>query len=155
MKKLLLVPLAALACGVPAAAASAPVVPVFIQHLVRARAGSLAYAPTRAPASYRYLSYGWSGTRHVLTVRLHDRHYAASNARRTVTFTAARFAGPLAACAAGKQKTIQYDGNRVYWNGTTAWRCVAGTTGNVRLAATGPALPDVALALVVSSGKRL
>lgn len=156
MKKLLVVPLAAL-CAVPvlAAATRNPLVPTFIQHLLQHRAGALAYAPTRAPSGYRYLSYGWDASGRTLTVRLHDKHYAAANAKHTAVFTATPFPGPLARCPAGKQKTIQYAGNKVYWDGTVAWRCVEGTHGNVKLAATGPALPDVGLALVVSSAKRL
>ena len=64
--------------------------------------------------------------------------------------------GSLASCANGKQKTIQYDGNKVYWAGGLAWRCVRGAGGrNVKLLAAGPTLPDVALAQIVSSGKRL
>jgi hypothetical protein len=156
MKKLLVVPLAAL-CAVPvlAAATKSPLVPTFIQHLVERKAGALAYAPTRAPANYRYLSYTWNAAAKRLTIRLHDKHYAASNAKRTAVFTATPFAGALSACSAGKQKTIQYAGNKVYWDGTVAWRCVQGTRGNVKLAATGASLPDVGLALVVSSAKRL
>ncbi len=156
MKKLLVVPLAAL-CAVPvlAAATKNPLVPTFIQHLVEQKAGPRAYAPTRAPSGYRYLSYNWDAAAKKLTIRLHDKHYANTNAQHTAVFTATPFAGPLTGCSAGKQKTIQYAGNKVYWDGTVAWRCVKGTQGNVRLAATGPALPDVGLALVVSSGKRL
>jgi hypothetical protein len=157
VKKLLVVPLAAL-CAVPALAAATrktPLVPTFVQHLVERKAGTLAYAPTRAPANYRYLSYTWNAAAKRLTIRLHDRHYAASNAKHTAVFTAAPFAGALSACSAGKQRTIQYAGNKVYWDGVVAWRCVRGTHGNVRLAATGAALPDVGLALVVSSAKRL
>jgi hypothetical protein len=154
VRKLVVVPLLLVAAAAPAAAA-APLVPTTVQRAVRTKATALAYAPTRAPANYRYLSYGWDAGERQLTIRLHDRHYAVSNDRHTVAFTAERFGRPLAACAAGKTKTIQYDGNKVYWDGTTAWRCVAGPKGNVRLSATGPSLPDVALALVVSSGRRL
>lgn len=156
MKKLLVVPLAAL-CAVPvlAAATKNPLVPTFIQHLVQRKTTSLAYAPTRAPSGYRYLSYTWNAGGKRLTIRLHDKHYATSNTRHTAVFTATPFAGALAGCSAGKQRTIQYAGNKVYWDGTVAWRCVKGLHGNVKLAATGPTLPDVGLALVVSSAKRL
>ena len=99
--------------------------------------------------------FGWDAGERQLTIRLHDRHYAVTNANRTVEFTAQRFAAPLTSCADGKLKTIQYDGNKVYWDGETAWRCVRGTKGNVRLAAAGPNLPDVALAQIVSSGRHL
>jgi hypothetical protein len=155
MKPLVLALAALLGGAAVAAAATKPLVPAFIQHLVRGRDGSLAYVPTRAPLGYRYLSYRWDSAHQILSIRLHDRHYATTNARHTAVFTADRFPGTLASCAHGKQKTIQYDGNKVYWDGGVAWRCVRGTHGNVKLLAAGPALPDVALAQIVSSGKRL
>jgi hypothetical protein len=154
-KKLPLAAVVVLACSGTAAAARQPLVPTFVQHLVRAKAGALAYVPTRAPSSYRYLSYRWDAAHRTLTIRVHNRHYAASNARRTASVTAAPFAGSLASCADGKQKTLQYAGNRVYWDGAVAWRCVRGARGNVKLTAAGANLPDVALALLVSSVKRL
>lgn len=145
---------AATAAG--AAAGSSPLVPRFITSVVKAKAGSLAYAPTRSPAGYRYLSYSWSPATRILSIRLHDKHYRAGNARHTAIFTAEWFGGSLASCADGKQKTIQYDGNKVYWDSRVAWRCVRGAGGrNVKLLASGPTLPDVALAQIVSSGKRL
>ena len=71
-------------------------------------------------------------------------------------FTAEPFAGTLASCADGKQKTLQLDGNKVYWDNAVAWRCVRGTDGKlVKLTASGPKLPDVALGIVVASGKRI
>ena len=146
----------ALALAAVAAAVSTPLVPRFTQGLVKKRAGSLAYVPTRSPSGYRYLSYSWSPTTKTLNVRLHDKHYRAGNARHTATFTARWFGGSLASCANGKQKTIQYDGNKVYWGNGLAWRCVHGAGGrNVKLQAAGATLPDVALAQIVSSGKRL
>jgi hypothetical protein len=134
-------------------AAPAPVVPPFIQHLVQRRAGELGYVPTRAPFRYRYRSYTWLDGR--LTIRLVDRRYTNA-ARHTVLFDAERFGGSTASCANGKQKTLQLDGNRVYWDGTVAWRCVRTPGGRlVKLSATGPNLPDVALGIVVASGKRI
>jgi hypothetical protein len=148
----------ALALGaVPAASAGpSPLVPPFIASLVKAKAGPLAYAPTRSPFGYRYLSYTWNPKAKILNIRLHDKHYKPGNARHTATFTAEWFAGSLASCADGKQKTIQYDGNQVYWDAGVAWRCVRGAGGrNVKLLAASPTLPDVALAQIVASGKRL
>ena len=151
--------LSLLLAAVTAAAASAgpsPLVPPFVQSLVKAKAGPLAYAPTRSPFGYRYLSYSWSPATKILSIRLHDKHYRPGNARHSAVFTARWFGGSLASCADGKQKTIQYDGNKVYWDGQVAWRCVRGASGrNVKLLASGPTLPDVALAQIVSSGKRL
>jgi hypothetical protein len=147
-----LVALAAFGALVPG---GRPLVPPFVQTLVKHRAGDLAYVPTRAPSGYSYLSYTWNPRTRSVTIRVANRHFP-SLARHTVAFTARRFPAPLSACANGKLKTIQYDGNRVYWDGTLAWRCVRTPTGDVvRLAATGPNLPDVALAQVVASGKRI
>ena len=137
--------LAAPAVAAAGVTASQPLVPTFIQQLVKRKAGPLAYAPTRAPFRYRYESFTWKSP--VLTIRFVDPRYENA-ARHRVTFTARRSGGD---CAAGKVKTLQLDGNRVYWNGTLAWRCVRG----VKLSASGPNLPDVALGQVVASVKRL
>jgi hypothetical protein len=134
-------------------AAPVPVVPPFIQQLVQRKAGELAYVPTRKPFGYRYRSYTWRDGR--LTIRLVDPRYPNA-ARHTVLFGAQRFTGRASSCSAGKTKTLQLDGNRVYWNGTVAWRCVRTPSGRlVKLTASGPNLPDVALGIVVASGKRV
>ena len=145
----------AVAALLPASLSAAkpnPVVPPFIQKLVRAKAGSLAYVPTRAPFRYRYVGYGWKGR--VLTIRIADRRFPLDG-RHSLAFTARRFGGTLASCGDGREKTLQMGGNKVYWDGEAAWRCVRGSDGRaVRLAASGPNLPDVALGRVVASGKR-
>ncbi len=146
----------ALAAVPSASAGPSPLVPPFIASLVKAKTGPLAYAPTRSPFGYRYLSYTWTPATKILNIRLHDKHYKASNPRHRATFTAEWFGGSLASCADGKQKTIQYDGNKVYWDSGVAWRCVRGAGGrNVKLLAASPTLPDVALAQIVASGKRI
>jgi hypothetical protein len=137
--------LTVVAAAPAAAAASQPLVPTFVQQLLKRKAGPLAYAPTRAPFRYRYESFTWKSP--VLTIRLVDPRYDNAAAHR-VTFTVRRFSGD---CAAGKLKTLQLDGNRVYWDGTIAWRCVR----SVKLSASGPNLPDVTLGQVVASVKRL
>ena len=135
------------------AAKASPVVPPFIQKLVRSKAGGLAYVPTRVPFRYRYVGYGWKGR--VLTIRIADRRFPLDG-RRSLAFTARRFGGTLASCGDGREKTLQMGGNKVYWDGEAAWRCVRGPDGRaVRLAASGPNLPDVALGRVVASGKRV
>jgi hypothetical protein len=140
-----------LASASAAAAKSTPVVPPFIQHLAQARAGVLAYVPTRVPLRYRYVGYGWRGR--VLEIRVADRRFPLDG-RHSVAFTARRFRGTLASCGAGRERTLQMGGNKVYWDGAVAWRCVRGRDGRlVRLAASGPNLPDVALGRVVASAK--
>lgn len=146
----------AVAALVPAslsAAKASPVVPPFIQNLVRAKAGGLAYVPTRVPFRYRYVGYGWRGQ--VLTIKVADRRFPLDG-RHSLAFTARRFNGTLASCGNGREKTLQMGGNKVFWDGEVAWRCVRDRAGRrVRIAAAGPNLPDVALGRVVASGKRV
>jgi hypothetical protein len=156
MRRLLLVlSLAAAVAAVPAAGSIKPVVPPFVQQLALKKAGTVAYAPTRVPFGYRYTSYTWLAASRQLTFRFDDRRYAR-NGKHALRFTAEPFAGTLASCADGKQKTLQLDGNKVYWDGGVAWRCVRGADGKlVKLLAAGPNLPDVALGIVAASGKRI
>ena len=134
-----------------------PLVPPFIQHVIEQKAGPLAYMPTRAPFGYRYLSYAWDAAGKRLTIRLHDRHYTASNANRTVAVTAEWFGGSLLTCGEGKEQSYQVDGNKVFSaGGDLAWRCVRGAGGRVvKILAAGRNLPASALAIVASSVRRL
>jgi hypothetical protein len=145
----------AVAAFLPASLSAAkpnPVVPPFIQDLVRAKAGNLAYVPTRVPFGYRYVGYGWKAR--VVTIRIADRRFPLDG-RHSLAFSARRFGGTLASCGDGREKTLQMGGNKVYWDGEVAWRCVRDRAGRrVRIAASGPNLPDVALGRVVASGKR-
>jgi hypothetical protein len=134
------------------AATPRPVVPPFIQKLVLAKAGGLAFVPTRVPFRYRYVGYGWNGRE--LRIKVADRRFPLDG-RHTLAFTARRFGGTLASCGNGREKTLQMGGNKVYWDGKVAWRCVRGRGGRlVKIAAAGPNLPDVALGRVVASGRR-
>jgi hypothetical protein len=146
MKKLALLAVATLALAAPAAAAS-PLVPPFIQSLVKEKAGAQAYVPTRAPFRYSYLSYTWNARDRILVVRLVDRRYP-NRAAHTVFFSVHRFSGD---CATGNQKSYQLDGNKVYSDAEVAWRCLPG----VKLLASGPNLPTVALGQVVASAKKV
>ena len=156
VKRLLVLTLVAASCAVPAAsAASAPVTPPFIQQLVNKKAGVLAYTPTRVPFRHRYVGYRWDAASGILALRYADRRFPLDG-RHTVTFTADRFGGTAARCGDGRLKTLQLDGNKVYWDGRVAWRCVRGSDGRlVKLAAAGPNLPDVAIGRVVASAKRI
>ena len=129
------------------AAGSAPLVPPFIQGLVAKRAGASAYVPTRAPLRYAYASYTWDRVRRALTIRLTDGRYT-NRAAHTITFTARPFRGD---CATRNEKGFQVDGNRTYSADGLAWRCLNG----VKLSAGGPSLPEVALAQVAASAKRV
>jgi hypothetical protein len=136
------------------AATPKPLVPAFIQNVIKAKAGALAHAPTRAPFGYRYRRYQWDAQRRILTIVLADPRFPPDG-RHSVTFTVTRFGGTLSSCGNGRGKTLQMGGNKVYWNGMVAWRCVRAANGpTVRLAASGPNLPDVALGRVAASVKR-
>jgi hypothetical protein len=128
-------------------AAPSPLVPTFIQTTVKQKAGAQAYVPTRAPFRYSYLSYTWNARDRILVVRLVDRRYP-NRAAHTVFFSVHRFTGN---CSTGNQKSYQLDGSKVYSDTTVAWRCLPG----VKLLASGPNLPTVALGQVVASAKRV
>jgi hypothetical protein len=127
--------------------APAPLVPPFIQAKVEQKAGAQAYVPTRAPFRYSYLSYTWNAPDRILVVRLADRRYP-NRAAHTIFFSVHRLTGD---CATGNQKSYQLDGNKVYSDSTVAWRCLPG----VKVLASGPNLPTVALGQVVASAKRV
>src|SRR4051812_23433606 len=67
-----LVALAAFAVLVPG---GRPLVPPFVQTLVKHRAGDLAYVPTRAPSGYTYLSNAWDPRAPRVTVRVANRRF--------------------------------------------------------------------------------
>jgi hypothetical protein len=144
-------------CGtlapVAASAASTPPVPVSAQLKIRATAGAEAYVPTRLVSGMRYRFRIWSYAPGTLNIRFADLRFRPGTHR--LFFTVTRFMRPLSRCGDGKQKTLQYDGNRVYWDGEVAWRCIAGPKGRVKVTVSGSHLPDVALARVVASAKRI
>lgn len=153
----LLIALAFIVLAAPAAAHvdSKPLVPPFVQKLIKAKARTLAYMPTRTPSGYRYRRYRWDAGRRVLLIVLADRRFPPDG-RHSITFTATRFGGTLASCGNGREKTLQMGGNKVYWDRSTVWRCVRAADGRlVKLAASGPNLPDVALGRVAASAKRV
>jgi hypothetical protein len=138
-----------------AQAATPPVVPAFVQGLLTARAGELAYVPTRLPFRYRYRSYRYDPAAEVVTLRFADSRFAVT-VGHSLVFTVERFPGAFSTCGDGRQKTLQMGGNKVYWDGSVAWRCQRSQRGGiVKLLAAGPNLPDVALGRVVASGKRV
>jgi hypothetical protein len=135
-----------------ALAAAAPLVPTHSQQAIRQKLPQLAYVPTRIPPGFRY--YKWeTTTRPLLRITFRNR------ALQTITFEASFQQG---ACVAGKQKTLQLDGNRVYWSqtaaGQQAWRCVTSPTGRLVRLATAIALPPTkfgpsGLGIVTASGR--
>jgi len=114
------------------AAASTPPVPLHSQRAIRERTALYAYVAARVPIGFRY--YRWSFTPKPPALRVVFRNKAGWE----VVFSAS----PGAACSgAGKEKSFQLDGNRVYWSHTAteqqAWRCVVGLNHKlIRLTAT-------------------
>jgi hypothetical protein len=94
-------------------------VPVPVQHQIVQRAPHVAYAPARLGVGWHYRTWKLrSGT-----VRI----WFANKAGKEITFVAAPFKGN---CLAGREKTFQLAGVKVYWGHTSeeqqAWRCVNG-----------------------------
>ena len=146
-----------LAAAVPAGGASAAtksLVPPFAQAEIAKRVPLLPYVPSRLAApSFTYRK--WTHTGSALRI------WFRNKAGREIVFVAARSKAP---CTAGREKTFQLAGVKVYWGHTSeeqqAWRCVLDPKGNrVRLVAA-TALPpttfaDVGLGTIVASGHRI
>ncbi|HEU5361964.1 MAG TPA: hypothetical protein VFU56_01425 [Gaiellaceae bacterium] len=153
-KALPLTLLLALLTAVAAGAATAPAVPRHSQLALRHKLPSLAYVPTRVGFGFRY--YRWATTtRPALRIWFRD------SAKREITFVATFQKG---ACTAGREKTFQLDGNKVYWSQTAneqqAWRCVRGANGRlVRLTVATPIpttqFADVGIGRIAASGRRV
>ena len=134
---------------------AAPPVPLHAQQAIKQRTALYAYVPARVPLGFRY--YRWSFTSKPAALRIVFRN----NAGWEISFVAS----PQAACAgAGKEKSFQLDGNKVYWSHTTAeqqaWRCVVGRNhAPIRLTATTTVPPakfaDSGLGQVAAAGRRI
>jgi hypothetical protein len=122
-------------------------VPVDVQAQIVARAPLVAYAPSRLAPGWRYERWAHSGALRI---------WFGNTAGKEIVFVAARFAGD---CRAGREKTFQMAGVKVYWGHTAneqeAWRCVDGVklVGATSLAP--DRFADVGLARLVASGHRL
>lgn len=132
--------------------AAAPAVPAAAQaRLVRTQP-DLAAVPTRLPLRTVFVGWRFDAPSGRVIERFQDVRFPG-DPRRALTLSVHRFGG---VCAAGKARTLQMGGNRVYVDetGTTAWRCL--TRPAVKVVATsGGALPDVGLGRVVASVRRV
>ena len=134
MARLLFLPVVTVAVAVVSAAqAGTPVVPVATQARIAKVRPSLAYAPTRMLIGFRFRSWRTG------PAAVYERF--TNKAGWEITFVAAPLRGT---CRAGRSKTFQLDGNKVYWSQTRneqqAWRCVRNRGGLwVRLVAAQPA----------------
>src|SRR5262245_3506723 len=152
MRKFAVLALAAAVLAAPAAGAAARPVSGAALLAIDRKAGFRNYLPTRMLIGFKYAS--WSKQGAVLRVSFRN------PAGRTIVWTVAPLTG---ACDAGKQKSFQLAGNKVWWaqneSGQRAWRCVFGQDGKpLRLSASSTTAPtqlaDVGLGTVAASGKR-
>ena len=151
MRRLAVLVVAGAVLAAPAAAAARPVSGAALLAIDRT-AGFRNYLPTRMLAGFTYASWSKPGAALRVTFR--------NKAGRTVVWTVAPMTG---ACDAGKQKSFQLAGNKVWWaqdaSGQHAWRCVFGQDGKpLRLTASSTTPPtklaDVGLGTVAASAKR-
>ena len=152
MRKLALMLVIAAVVAAPATAAAPRPVSGKALLAIDQAAGFRNYLPTRMLPGFTYAS--WSKKGSVLRVNFRNR------AGRTIAWTVAPMTG---ACDAGKQRSFQLAGNKVWWaqdaTGQHAWRCVFGQDGKpLRLSATSATPPtqlaDVGLGTVAASAKR-
>lgn len=148
--------LLALLSLVALAGASHPV-PSAVEHQIAVHAGVESYTPARMLTGWHYVRWQF--------VPGELRIWFTNRSNRQVKFDVT----PLltGSCAAGRQKTFQLAGNKVYWSQVTdptveyqqqAWRCVKHSSGHwVRLVASSQVPPtklaDVGLGRVVASGR--
>ena len=156
MRRLAPIATALLCLAGTAAAATGPQVPAFTLKRIQARAGDMAYLPTRVPLGYRYERWELPTGRLVVTFK----HKHSADRFR---FQVERLPRGMECDLQGSfHRTLQMDGNKVYYGGEKgewiAWRCVTSPKTRIRYLlearSSGP-LPDVALARVAASGKRV
>jgi hypothetical protein len=141
----------AVAPGAGTAASRTPAVPLAAQkRLVRSHP-DLAAVPTRLPLRTTFVGWRYDPRTAVVVERFQDVRFPG-DPEHALTLTVRRFAG---ACSAGKARTLQMGGNRVYVDATgeVAWRCLGPPA--IKVAGTGPSLPDVGLGRVLASVKRV
>jgi len=137
-------------------------VPAPLRARLAAQSGGSLFLPARTPLFYRYRS-GAAVTNGRLSVTFTNRVRIRQGLWRWTKATFAWRVQPLPASTAcsdwmPKDKTLQVDGNKVYWSasgtGGSAWRCVTDKRGRslVLSASSAGNLGDVGLAIVVASG---
>jgi hypothetical protein len=159
---------AVLACVIigAAAAASTPAwsyLPATLRARLSAELGGPLFLPARTPLFYRYRS-GATVHAGTLSVKFTNRVRVRKGLWRWTKQSFSWQVVPLpkgVACTewGSAQKTLQVDGNTVYWaalhaGGGKAWRCATDRLGRTRVLAASDTgrLPDVALAIVAAGG---
>lgn len=138
-------------------AATPPPVPVAVQQAIVLRTPQLGFVPARVPTGYRYLKWRWAEQPGILRI------WFRNEAGKQVVFSST---WQYDSCAAGKLKTFQMAGVKVYWGqgpaDQEAWRCLSapGTGGVlVQLTASTTQPPttfaDVGLGRVAASAHKI
>ncbi|HEY7397088.1 MAG TPA: hypothetical protein VH538_02200 [Gaiellaceae bacterium] len=168
MKKVLALGVAVLAACAVGGSARAGFTPAWsylsqpLRAKLAAQSGGTLFLPARTPLFYRYRS-GAAVSNGRLSVPFTNRVRVRQGLWR---WTKATFVWHVQRLPAGTacnawltpDKTLQVDGNKVYWSaggaGGTAWRCVTDKRGRqlVLSASSTNNLADVGLAIVVASG---
>jgi hypothetical protein len=133
-------------------------VPASLRAQLAAGSGGVLYLPARTPAFYRYRS-GATVTSGRLVVTFTNRVRIRAGVwqwtKKTFVWKAQRYGGDCTTFAT-PDKTLQLDGNKVYWSAATgvAWRCVTDTRGRayVLSASSATGLGEGGLASAVASG---
>lgn len=138
-------------------AGAAHPVPAAVERQIAAHAGLESYTPARMLAGWHYVRWQY--------VPGELRIWFTNRSNLQVKFDVTPLHG--ASCAAGKQKTFQLAGSKVYWSQVTdptveyqqqAWRCVEHPSGRwMRLVASSQTPPtklaDTGLGRIVASGR--
>jgi hypothetical protein len=128
-----------LAAPAAALAATAQPIPRFSLLEIDRKVGFRNFLPTRPIQGFTY--YRWTDKGNVLRVDFRNR------AGATVEWRVQPMSGP---CDAGKQKSFQLGGNKVWWaqNATeqVAWRCVFDQSGKPLRLAAATSLPQTKFA---------
>ena len=134
-------------------------VPAALRAHLAAESGGVLFLPARTPDFYRYRS-GAAVENGKLVVRFTNRVRIREGVwqwtKKTFVWNAARYSRGDCTAFATRDKTLQLDGNKVYWsagNGV-AWRCVKDARGRayVLSASSATGLGEGGLATAVASG---
>jgi hypothetical protein len=133
-------------------------VPASLRARLATESGGVLFLPARTPGFYRYRSgatFANGKLAVTFTNRVRIREGVWQWTKKTFVWNAQRYAGDCTSFAT-PDKTLQLDGNKVYWSAArgVAWRCVDDARGRsyVLSASSATGLGDGGLASTVASG---
>ena len=134
-------------------------VPAALRAHLAAESGGVLFLPARTPGFYRYRSGATVRNGKLVvpfTNRVRIRDGVWQWTKKTFVWNAARYSGGDCTAFATRDKTLQLDGNKVYWSdgAGVAWRCVKDARGRayVLSASSATGLGEGGLATTVASG---